>query len=63
MNNLLCSRCHKRMAVVFINKLENGKTVSEGLCLKCAQELNIPGFNDIIKNMGISPGELDMVME
>lgn len=63
MNNLLCSRCHKRMAVVFINKLENGKTVSEGLCLKCAQELNIPGFSDIIKNMGISPEELDSVME
>ncbi|MEG2073832.1 MAG: hypothetical protein RRY54_03615, partial [Angelakisella sp.] len=63
MNNLLCSRCHKRMAVVFINKLENGKTVSEGLCLKCAQELNIPGFSDIIKSMGISPEDLDNVME
>lgn len=63
MNNLLCSRCHKRMAVVFINRPENGKTVSEGLCLKCARELNIPGFSDIIKNMGISPEELDSVLE
>lgn len=63
MNNMLCSRCNKRMAMVFINKYENGKSVNEGLCLKCAQELNIPGLADIIKNMGISPEELDSVME
>ncbi|MEG2087241.1 MAG: ATP-dependent Clp protease ATP-binding subunit [Angelakisella sp.] len=63
MNKLLCSRCKKRMAVVFINKLENGKTVSEGLCLKCAQEMNIPGFDDIIKNMGIPMEDLDSVLE
>lgn len=63
MNNLLCSRCKKRMAAVFINKIEDGKTVSEGLCLKCAKEMNIPGFDDILKNVGISPEELDGFME
>lgn len=63
MNNLLCSRCHKRMAVVYMNRLENGKTVSEGLCLKCARDADIPGFSDIIKNMGISPEDLDAVLD
>ena len=51
------------MAAVFINKIEDGKTVSEGLCLKCAKEMNIPGFDDILKNVGISPEELDGFME
>ena len=29
---LMCSRCHKRMAVVFITKLENGEKKNEGVC-------------------------------
>ena len=36
-----CSRCKKNIAVIFITKLENGKTVNEGLCLKCARELGL----------------------
>ena len=41
MNPTICSRCKKNVAVVFITKLENGKTENEGLCLKCAKELGI----------------------
>ena len=40
-NMPICARCKKNMAVVFITKLENGKSVNEGLCLKCAKELGI----------------------
>ena len=32
----------KNVAVVFISKLENGKTLHEGLCLKCAKEIGPP---------------------
>ena len=39
---VMCSKCHKRVAVVFVNKLENGNKLSEGLCIKCARELGIP---------------------
>ena len=39
---VMCSKCHKRVAVVFATKLENGNKVSEGLCLKCAKTLGIP---------------------
>ncbi len=63
MNNKICTRCKKRVAVVFLNKYENGKMEMEGLCLKCAKDVNIPGFNDMIKNMGISPEELDAIVD
>ena len=37
---LMCSRCHKRMAVVFITKLENGEKKNEGVCMTCGADLN-----------------------
>lgn len=49
---MMCSRCHKNVAVVFITKLENGKTVNEGLCLTCAKELGLPSVDKIMPNMG-----------
>ena len=45
MQPTLCSRCKKRVAVVYISKIENGKTVNEGLCLKCAKDLGLPQVN------------------
>ena len=55
----LCSRCGKRVAVVFITKLEGGVTRNEGLCLPCARELHIQPVEDMIKKMGISDEDLD----
>ena len=49
---VMCSRCHKNVAVVFITKMENGKTINEGLCLNCAKELGLPSMDKIIPNMG-----------
>ena len=59
MQPTLCSRCKKNVAVVFISRLENGKTVNEGLCLKCARELNLPQVDEMMKRMGISDEDLD----
>ncbi len=59
MQPTLCSRCHKNVAVIFIQKLENGKTTSEGLCLKCAKELGIKPVEDMMQKMGISDDDLD----
>ena len=59
MQPTLCSRCHKNLAVVFISKIDNGKTVNEGLCLKCAKELGLPQVDDMMKRMGISDEDLD----
>lgn len=55
----MCSRCHKRMAVLFITKIENNETKNEGLCLKCAKELGIPQVDTILSNMGISDDDLE----
>ena len=59
---VMCSRCKKRVAAVFVTKVENGEKVSEGLCLRCAKELGLPVDNmlgDIIGKLGISPEQLE----
>ncbi len=61
MQPTLCSRCKKNVAVVFISKLENGKTVNEGLCLKCAKEIGLPQVNDLMSRMGITDEDLDTI--
>ena len=58
---MMCSRCHKRMAVVFITKLENGEKKNEGVCITCAKELGLPLENmlgDMMNKLGISSEEL-----
>lgn len=55
----LCSRCHKNVAVVFITKLEDGKSVNEGYCLKCSRELGLQPLNSLMQQMGISEDDLD----
>ena len=55
----ICARCKKNMAVVFITKLENGKSVNEGLCLKCAKELGIKPVTDLLDKFGLKDSDLD----
>ena len=59
MQPTLCSKCKKNVAVVFISKIENGQTVNEGLCLKCAKDLGLPQVNDMMKRMGITDEDLE----
>lgn len=63
MKPTLCSRCKKRPAVVFITKMEGDKTTPEGLCLKCARELNIGPVTDMLNKMNISDEDLDSMTE
>ncbi|MEG1028062.1 MAG: ATP-dependent Clp protease ATP-binding subunit, partial [Oscillospiraceae bacterium] len=57
-NNMICSRCKKNPAVFFISKVEGDKTTNEGLCIKCAMELNIGPVKQIMEQMGISEDEM-----
>ena len=59
----LCARCKKRPAMVFITRLEKDKSINEGLCLVCAQELGIKPVNDILTKMGIDENEIAGMME
>ena len=63
MQPTLCSKCKKRVAVVYISKIENGKTVNEGLCLKCAKDLGLPQVNDMMRRMGITDDDLDAISD
>ncbi len=63
MKQQMCSRCHERPAVVFIQKMENDKVVPEGLCIKCAKELNVGSINQMIDQLGISDEELEQASE
>ena len=59
----MCSKCKKNIAVVFITKIENGTTVNEGYCLKCARSLGIPQIDQAVKQMGISEEDLDLLSD
>ena len=50
---MMCSRCKKRPAVVFITSVQGENKRNEGLCLKCAKELNIPQVSEYISQLGI----------
>ena len=55
----MCTKCKKNIAVVFITKLENGVTMNEGYCLKCARSLGLPQLDAMVQQMGFSEDDLD----
>ncbi len=59
----LCTKCKKNIAVVFITKVENGVTMNEGYCLKCARSLGIPQIDAAVKQMGFSEEDLDTLTD
>ncbi|MBP3672537.1 MAG: ATP-dependent Clp protease ATP-binding subunit [Oscillospiraceae bacterium] len=59
----LCAKCRKNVAVIFITRMENGNTLNEGYCLKCARSLGIPQIDEAVKQMGISEDDLDMLSD
>ncbi len=63
MKKQMCSRCGERPAVVFIQKMEDGKLTPEGLCIKCARELNVGSINQMIDQLGVSDEELEIASE
>ncbi len=63
MKKVVCSRCKKRPAVIFISKIIDGKTVPEGLCLQCAMEMNIGPIKQMMDSMGITEEDVDALSE
>ena len=56
---MMCSRCKKRPAVLFVSTMTGSERKNEGLCLQCAKELGLPQVSDYLKQMGISEDELE----
>lgn len=59
----MCNKCKKNIAVVFITKMENGVTLNEGYCLRCARGLGIPQIDQAVRQMGISEEDLDLLSD
>ena len=59
----MCVKCKKNVAVVFITRVDNGNTLNEGYCLKCARTLGVPQIDQVVKQMGISEDDLDMLSD
>ncbi len=59
----MCTKCKKNIAVVFITKMENGVTLNEGYCLRCARGLGIPQIDQAVRQMGISEDDLDLLTD
>ncbi len=62
-SNMLCSKCGKRPAVVFISKIQGDDSTQEGLCLKCAMDMNIGPIKQFMEKMGITEEEVEAVSE
>ncbi len=60
---MLCSRCKKRPAAVFITTMNGNEKKNEGLCFACAKAMGITQVDDYMKQMGISEDELDAMTE
>ena len=58
---MLCSRCKKRPAVVFITAMQGDKKKNDGLCLVCVKEMHVPQIDEYMKQMGISDEELEQI--
>ena len=58
-NIMLCTRCNKRTAVVFITAMQGAEKRNEGLCLVCAKELGIPQVKEYIDDMGIDEDDIE----
>ena len=57
---MLCSKCKKNTAVVFVNRLdENKQQQMEGLCYNCAKELGINPLEALAKQANLSQTDLE----
>ena len=56
---MLCSNCHKNMAVIFTKKIDGDKSSMEGLCYNCAKEKGINPLEVLAKQANLSEDELN----
>ncbi|MCI8553375.1 MAG: ATP-dependent Clp protease ATP-binding subunit, partial [Clostridiales bacterium] len=60
---MMCSRCKKRQAVVFVSRMEGEKAINDGLCLVCAKELGIKPVSDLMDRFGITDEDMEQMDE
>ncbi|MGN1301911.1 MAG: ATP-dependent Clp protease ATP-binding subunit, partial [Clostridia bacterium] len=55
---MLCSVCHKNMAVIFTKKIDGDKSSTEGLCYSCAKAKGINPVDLLVKQANLSEDEI-----
>ncbi len=60
---MICVKCKKRPAIVFVQQMDGEGNKSQGYCLTCAHELGIKPVDDMIKQFGISDTDLESIEE
>ncbi|MDE6848818.1 MAG: ATP-dependent Clp protease ATP-binding subunit [Ruminococcus sp.] len=60
---IMCSKCKKRPAVVFITSVQGNEKKNEGLCLTCAREQKIPQVSEYMDKFGITNEEIDQLSD
>lgn len=60
---VLCSRCKKRPAVVFITSMQGNEKKNEGLCMVCAKEMKIPQVSEYMEQMGITDDDIEQMSD
>jgi ATP-dependent Clp protease ATP-binding subunit ClpC len=61
--DMMCCKCKKRPAMLFVAKFDGKEMVNEGYCLKCASELGLPQVKSMMDSMGITQDDLDNLDE
>ena len=59
----MCIKCGVRPAVMYITKVEGGKTSMEGYCLSCAKELGLAPVDQMFEKFGIGEDEIENINE
>jgi ATP-dependent Clp protease ATP-binding subunit ClpA len=62
-DKMLCSNCNENVAVIFVNKMEDGKMKTEGLCIPCAKKKGIAPMDQIIQQTGMNPDDFENINE
>lgn len=61
--DMMCCKCKKRPAMLFVAKFDGKEMINEGYCLKCASELGLPQVKSMMDSMGITQEDLDKLDE
>ena len=56
---MLCSICHKNMAIIFTKKMDGDKSTTEGYCYNCAKEKGINPLEILSKQANLSEEDIN----
>jgi ATP-dependent Clp protease ATP-binding subunit ClpA len=59
MKKMLCSICKKNVAVIYVNKIVEGKMQTKGLCILCAKKQGLSPMDQLMRQSGMKPEDFE----